>query len=766
MSDGGSVPTPWAERLFAAMLRRRRLVLAALTAVSIAAAWSCAGLRFDASIEIWFLDDDPTLVSYHAFGDRFGADEVLVIGAFADDVFSPAALAVVHDVTEAVAEAPHVHRVRSLTRTRIARAPGGGMVRIGPLIDGLPDDAAAADEVRAAADEVRALRGVMYAEDYKATAIVVELDQEANDFDSKVALVDAVREVLARHDDGPVRWRMSGSPPLDEAFYRYSQRDFVVFLPVTFAVVLLSMVVAFRRLSATVIPLSVVALTNVWLFGLMAALDLPLNLVSSGLGALVLAVGVADSVHVISDYYAWLRRGLDPDEAVVKATATMLVPCLFTSLTTAAGMLSLLVSDLAPIREFGWLAAAGVMIAFFLSMTWIPCILRAAKPPDPAFVEATRRGLIARALGAVARPAPAASRRRLLIGVVLTALSVFGMTRLDVGANPMSYFHPGDPIRQHTEAIDAALGGSTTLEFLVQAGEQGLKEPANLARLDAFQRWLEGLEGVHRAFSVVDSLMELRRVFTSGEAEDYLLPDSRPLVAQLGLLIEGEDDFAAMVADDWSTGRISAQVGLASGQHLASELDSITARAAVVGEGSALVVEPTGFITLMSRMEAYLLDSQMRSFGAAFVFVSLLLIILLRSWRLGLFSLIPNVIPVAMGLGLMAAVGIPLDPGTVMIGSIALGLVVDDSVHFLVRLRREIAAQATLEDAVAATVTGAGRPIVLTSVVLACGFSVLVLGSFMPNIYFGAVSAAVVLFAMVCDLVLLPAALLVIRPRL
>jgi hypothetical protein len=179
-----------------------------------------------------------------------------------------------------------------------------------------------------------------------------------------------------------------------------------------------------------------------------------------------------------------------------------------------------------------------------------------------------------------------------------------------------------------------------------------------------------------------------------------------------------------------------------------------------------LDLKMTGFVKLMSNMESYLLDSQIFSLTIAFVAITLMLMLLLRSVKLGLFSMIPNILPIALGLSLMGWAGIALDPGTVMIGAIALGLVVDDTVHFLVRLRRCVARGDTLPASINSAVQDAGRPIIVTSVVLVAGLSILMLGSFSPNSNFGLVSSVVILVALAADLLLLPATLLIVRPRL
>jgi predicted RND superfamily exporter protein len=237
-------------------------------------------------------------------------------------------------------------------------------------------------------------------------------------------------------------------------------------------------------------------------------------------------------------------------------------------------------------------------------------------------------------------------------------------------------------------------------------------------------------------------------------------------VAQLYLLLEQEDDFTSLVQDNYGVARVSARVQMSNAEHLAAEIPSIEKKLRAEYGDDSLRVTATGFIKLMSDMESYLVASQTNSFLLAFAIIVLMLGMLLRSARLALFSMIPNFLPILCGIGFMSAVGIPLDPGTVMIGSIALGLVVDDTVHFMVRLRRRMHAGDGIDAAVANTVRVAGRPIVITSVVLIAGFLVLMMASFTPNFNFGLVTALVVALALVADLAVLPAALVLIRPRL
>jgi predicted RND superfamily exporter protein len=752
--------------LLRGLLLRRVIVLIAIGAITAVAILGAVRLRFDSSIEIWFLDNDPSLVTYRSFLKRFAADEVAVVGVFADDVFDPQVLRGVKQLGRALEKAPHALRVRSLATVKVFDNTDDEGLKIAPVYSEAPKSDAERKALRGKTLQNKLLRGTLVSPDGRATAIIVEMKAARDGMRAKRELTAAMKKALAAHPIPGARMAIAGTPALDAAFEHHSTRDATLLGPVALAVLLLAALLLYRRFSAAALMLTVVGLATVWTFGLMGWLGIDLNVVSVALVVLTMAVGVADSIHVLSDYYRQLAEGKAVEGAVQASLESQLMPCFFTSATTMAGMLSLALSSLAPLREFGYLAAAAVGIAFLLSFTFLPAALSLFRPPDAAFIERQQRGIVSRLLSRLARPSPRWRHAVLLVAMILAGLGALGLSRLTIGTNPMTYFKRGDPIRVATTEIDRRLGGSVTLEFLVETKRDGLKDPVVLKRLEAFQAWAEKRPGVTRVLSIVDTLKELRRVLGDGKPEAAKLPTSRQMAAQLYLLLEGEADFRRELQRGYSVTRITARAMLSDAGKLTADTPRLEAKLARELSGDDLRVRVTGFVKLMSDMESYLLNSQIKSFALAFCVVTLMMLALLRSVGLAALSLIPNLLPIALGLGFMGMVGISLDPGTVMIGSIALGLVVDDTVHFLVRLRRNLQAGASLEHGIDETMQETGRPIVVTSLILAACFLVLGLGSFNPNVNFGLVTALVVILALVADLIILPAVVLGARPRL
>ena len=313
------------------------------------------------------------------------------------------------------------------------------------------------------------------------------------------------------------------------------------------------------------------------------------------------------------------------------------------------------------------------------------------------------------------------------------------------------------------ERIDEVFGGSASLEAVIRTPKKGQYSWATLTKLRDFQRWHEQFPAVGQTLSLVDLVAEINRIRPFGRNRDG---SPRGVSVALGRVERSEPELLhRLVQDEYSLGRMSIRVRLSKADALAAqaELADIYIREHL--SSPELSVEYTGHVKLYDDMRKYLVVAQVRSLTLAAIAITLLMCLLLRSWKLGLFSMIPNVLPIFCGLALMAALDIRLDPGTVMIASVALGLVVDDTCHFLVNVRSRMSAGDTLEQAIEASMSGSGRAIIVTSLILTSGFSVLVLGSFAPSMYFGVVTAAVIVIALVADLVVLPAALLVFRRK-
>ncbi len=744
------------------ILRWRILVSGLVILTTAVLGWQAARVGFDNSIETYFQEDD--IEQYRRFLDLFGTDEIIAVAFDDADVFAPATLRLIDRISERLEELPHVRRVLSLTTAKVVFGDEEA-VYFDPLIREVPSSPEALTAIRRRALADPFVPGIVMSGDTRTAAVVAEIDHLIGEFDYKAELIGRVRAFLGELEaETGRRFRIGGTAVIDDALLRYTQRDQAVYLPLM-ALIITGLVFAmFRSLRMVAVPVAVVLVAMAWTYGFLGLLGYRINIVSTILSPLLLAVAIADSMHFIADYLHEAAGGPgDRVGAIERSFENVLAPCFMTSVTTAAGLLALLTADLAPIREFGLVAAFGVLSAFLATVLLVPVLLSVI-PYSRDHRARVRGGLLARLLAWLGhwRQAWAAA---VVAGVLLLAVpALVLLTRLTIGTNSLDYLKPDDPVRRSTEWIDRTIGGTASLEFLVEAGEEdALKRPELLRAMEAFQQFLRTAEGVTGVYSAADMVKSLNRAFHAGDQRYFAIPTSFEAVAQELFLVEGSEEIEELVTDDYATARIVARVEMAHSQELSHQMPETERRSAQIF-GELARVTPTGMVRLMQRMEVYLLSSQIKSLSLAFVVISLLMLWMLRSVRLGLVALIANLSPIVFTLALMPVLGIPLDVGTVMIAVIALGLVVDDSIHLLSRFRVELARLGDARRAMARALVTVGRPVVYTSVALSLGFLVLVLASFNSMIHFGILSATVIALALVFDLVVLPAIIGFLRP--
>jgi predicted RND superfamily exporter protein len=718
-------------------------VILLLTSVTALFGFFAAQIEFDNSIETYFLESD--LRDYNRFLDEFGTDEIVVVAFRDEDVFTVENFALIDAISHDLERLPHVRRVISLTTAEIVSGKDDS-VDFQDLMPALPSTP----------EELATIRSRTFADPI---ILAAEIDHIIGEFDYKTALLEQVRSLLAEHESRTGKtFSIAGTAVLDDAVFRYTQRDQTMFFPVMIAIIVFVMYGMFRRVATTFLPLAVVVIAVIWTYGFMALLGYKINVISTIIGPLLMAVGIADSMHVIADY---LQEVSQPNasriESIERSFGNVLGPCLMTTLTTMLGLLCLLSADLVPIRQFGVVAAFGVLSALLVTILLLPILLAAIPLSRVVSRERIQNGHFTQLLGWLGEWHAARTALVLLACALAVAPAVYSLRQITIGTNSLDYFRRNDPVRLGTEWIDRSIGGTTSLEFLIEAdADDALTDPALLERMESFQTYLRSVPGITKVFSVTDMLKTLNRAFHGGAEDAFRIPDSAGAVAQELLIVEGSRDLDALLSRDRSRARITARVAMDASRELAHDMPKVEARMHQVF-GNDVEVTATGIVHLMHQMEGYLLSSQIKSFGLAFVVVTLVMAVAFRSLKLGGLAMIPNLLPIVCVLALMPALGISLDVGTVMLAGVALGLVVDDTTHFLYRLKEERRRTADTRAAIGRAMSLAGRPIVFTSIVLSLGFSVLVFGSFNPVTHFGVLAGMIVMLAVVFDLVVLPA---------
>ena len=736
-----------AEWLVRLVLRRRRVVLAISLLVVLAAAASLSRISFDNTVETWFLDDDPDLAIYDHFSETFSGDQIVVVGVFDADVLAPDVLHAVARISTAAADLRFAERVQSITASSPA-APAYTEPGFREAVLGSP-----------------LLRQQLLSDALDATAIVIQYARAGSDFEDKHAFVTALRGISADAlADTGARFAISGGPVLGEAGQTRNKQDLRFLVPVMIAVIVVIAFGIFQSITMTLLPLGISATALVSAYGLMAVAGWNMTMLSVIHVPLILAVGVAHSIHIIDRYRLLLESGLDNESAVVSAVTQLMRPCFFAGLTTVIGLLSLLVSGLAPVHEFALVAACGVAVAFVASVSLLPIFLfwrggHLRRTPTLA------RSVVRRLLDIVHGAAAGYPRKIVLAGTLAAIAFAWLASQVETGLDTMSWIRHDDPIRVETGLIDEAFGGSLALEFLLTSPDGNLGSPDALRRMASFQEWLVANTLVARTASMADLVMESARVARDAGESGYALPRTRVLTDDFLARLRRDGHLDGWATPDFREARIAARVPLASAQELIDDMPAVRDRLDAIFEGSGINAHVTGQAVLAGKMQSHMLDSQIFSFAVALGVVSIVMVALLRSPLLGVLAMLPNLLPIAIGLGAMTLLDIKLSPATVMIAAIALGIVVDDTVHMMTAFERRLRRTGNVDDAVRSSLLDIGQPVLVTSILLAVGFATLILGSFLPTREVGGVVALIVVAAVITDIVFLPAILRSLPPR-
>ena len=581
-----------------------------------------------------------------------------------------------------------------------------------------------------------------------------------------------------------VKLSVGGLPHLWVEIVDRMASDQRVLIPLTLIVCMVFLWISFRWWPAMLLPIVAVAVTAVLALGAMAAAHEPLNVLNNIVPPLLIIIGVSDSIHLIGRYREELRAGRSRLEATRTTMRAMTIACLLTSVTTSVGLASLLVSRTETLQRFGVSAAVGVLIAYVVTILFLPASLLFVRPPAEVNGDAKPRDdRLERFVGRVTSWVLARPWVVLGGGVVFAVAAAITANRITVDTRLRDQFDPDDPVYQTTMLMDRELDGVRPLEVLVRvpAESRDLAEPAVINGLDSVAEWAEEQPAVLRASGPGEALHEALYLLT-GDRELRTKPFvTREQIEGLATLVaqqsgdlqskdrERENPVANALSDDRRVIRLELRVADVGAQATMRLIEQLADRV----RAQLTRDDATVFMTGDAFSGSVPIDSVVRDIGQlaslasglAVAMIFVLLSFLFRSVRLGFLAIPGNALPLIVAIAWMVVRDIPLNIATAIIFSISFGLAVDGTIHVLARFREEQRAGKSLDDALLASAKGTGRAIAVSSAVLMCGFSVLLFSAFVPVRYFGELVAITVASCLIATLVIQPALLKVGAPQ-
>ncbi len=694
--------------------------------------------------EVITLEGSDDLDFYRGFVERWGSDELIVLAYPVENAFAPARLKQLRSLTDALLDLDSVRWVASLdTAFQIDTGPFGPYAR--PLV---PDDVESAASLRAEALSSPFVRDALVSADGRALLLAVQLaGADLDNSEIERSVLAGIDRVLEDPEFADLQVHRAGSPVFNRALTELNQRDNALFTPLALVIIALLLSALFRSVLPTALALGVVGMSLVWTLGVMGWLGVSMNITTSLLPPLLMVIAVADAVHIIAAYIERLGEGDSRAQALHWTLFEVAPACFWTSLTTALGFASLLLVRIESVRVFGVFAVLGVWMAFAVAVIVLPAAL-IRLPLEGAARRRAELPVLRRLAGLASRPWTA-----IVVLVVALIIGAIGAPRIEVATHDGEFFQASHPINLAYRFIESKLQGVTPLEIEIRAPEPGaLRSPAALRGIQHLQAHLQGREELTAGTSIIDLILS-----TSPGID---LADDAALERALFLLQTiAPEEVERFLHEDATLGRISSRAMAMTSAQSEALIEGLESRAAELFDAD-WQVRFTGLVPVFSQMEQYLVEGQLRSYLFAIFGIGVALWVIFRSLFLAVLALVANLVPIGIAAGIMGLAEMRLDVATIMVASVALGIIVDDTIHVLHAFNRALAQGLEVEPAVSRALEVAGRPVLLTSLILVCGFAALGLSDFQPTGHFGLLVSIAVAGALVADLIVLPAALM------
>ena len=704
-------------------------------------------IRVDPSLNEMLPADDPARRFYEELLERFGSDDVVFLSLRSEWLFTPEGLATLTRVTRAVEGAEGVHHVEGLANA-VRLRPIDGDLEISGFLEVLPRTQSEADRLRedALGDPLRA--GTFVSRDGTATGILVTFESMPEDvFLAKSLDLEVLS--IARAAAPEMSVMLAGTPHIKAEVGRLLTKELALMVPVVFVLMSILSSVFFRSFRIGMVPIAAVALGLVWTVGVMGWVGHDLNIVTTLIPPLILALGFAYATHVVAAFQTSVG-----DDRAERSLARVAFPVTFTALTTAAGFLSLLTNGLDVIRGFGVFSAVSTAATLLAALTLVPLLLSGKKT--------------AQAVGAVTEPSwldrqfialasfDLRHANAILIGALIaSALSVWAATRIEVNLPVIENFGRDTEIRLAYEEVDRLFGGANQFYVMLRADEAGAFErPEWLREVARLQDWLVDQPEIGGTTSVVQYIEVLNEALGPEDVPTRRIPDSENLIAQL-LLFGANEELDVLL--DRAHQVITIMVRSTATE--TREFELLARR--IDGRLAELPDEITGHTTgnaiLLTRAANQISRGQVMSLLAASVMIGLMLTLYFRSVRLGLYALLPNMLPVLLYFGLLGSTGVTLNNSTALMGSIVLGIATDDTLHLLVEYRRGLRKHENVEEALRHALTHVGRAITCTTMAICVGLLVVGGSELQNQAEFGLLGAATLAIAWLVDITVTPA---------
>jgi len=763
-------------------------IIFVMLAISFAIISNVPKITIDTSTEGFLHKEDPALVRYEEFKRQFGQDEMLLIAIQTKDIFNIKFLEKLKRLhVELKENIPHLNDINSIINARNTRGDGDELI-VEDLFENWPKNEAELAKIKKIAMNSKLYRNLIFNDSTTMTTIMIEPSayEEVEGLDdlagfgeesspsedaefitdkSKGEMVAKANEIIKKYQSDDFKIVLAGSLATNDYIKKSIQKDMQKFVKLALLMMLVFLFVVFKRATGVFLPIFIVVLSLLSTVGIMAIFGTPITIPTQILPSFLLAVGIGATVHLLSMFFKDYNKAGSKERALSFALGHSGLAIIMTSLTTAAGMLSFSTSELAPVADLGIFASVGIMIALLNTIVLMPAIIAVIPMKQVKDKHVNNSKTMDRLLIRVADFSFLHAKTIVSISGIIFVISLYLATGVKFMHDPLSWLPEDASVRTATALVDKELKGSITMEIIIDTKkENGLYSSELLKNLDNARKRAEAIKNdvyfVGKGWSVAEVLKEIHRALHENQEKYYAITDNDALIPQEFLLFEnsGSDDLEDLVDSSFSKARLTLKLPwMDAGKY--EDLDKDLEKLFKEELGKDVEVTITGMIPLLQRTMGASMHTMASSYTMAFVMITIMMIMILGSFKIGLVSMIPNILPVVMTLALMDLLNMPLDVFTMLVGAIIIGLSVDDTVHFFHNFSRYHHKGVGTKRAIEETMLGTGRAMVATTIVLALGFYVYIFASMNNLINFGVLTGTAIVIALISDILIAPALL-------
>lgn len=739
------------------------------------------GIQKDPRITALVSEEEPSVLFRDDMEKVFGNSNAILIQVAEDDIFNPNTLKNIAEVIGALEDKSEIRKVHSIFSTKYI-AGDDGSFEVDDLVEHEHKDVRLIDfeVLKQRLQDDPLYRGNIVSFDYNNLGLLIEFQHHISD----ELITDTVTTVLYDHKVSE-RWPVGGLPIIHSEINRNMDRDMGVLFPAFLLLVAVMFFAAFRSLRGLLLPFVPVLVSLVVTMGTMAWFDLPLTIVSNMIPMLLIAIGSAYSIHFLNQYYRELQSTNVSPATLARSTGYHVSGITaVAAATTMIGFASNIFNPVIAIRDFGVMLALGVIVTAIACMTLLPALITILKQETSPAKKISARsdsfnllldGLISRIASlVVARPLAF-----VLSALMFVSISIVGVMKVEVESSGLSFFKDDARVVSDAREISKGFGGVVGLDIVVKTQEaEGIKTPEVMRTLDEFSNWIKTKypDDIKITISIADYIKRMSRAY-NGDDKYYRIPNSTDELLQYFEIYEWsgdiEEDFRNIVSNDFSMARITGRFALKELPDGSFREESVQYNKKILDEAQAwlnshlqegIEAQPFGEMMIVSVINDSIISGQILSLLLAIFMVLLVTTILFKSFVGGLISLIPVLFAIVTNFGVMGFFDIPLNIATALVSAMAIGIGIDDTIHFLMTFKKFSADDLDCRACVRKTLQYAGRAIIYTTVALVAGYGTMLFSGFMPVIYFGVLNMVTIIMATYGSLFVLSSVILLLKP--